>query len=256
MATDKKATVRVQRYNPDVDAKPYLEEFKLDIGPDTTILDALEDVKGEQDGSLTFRRSCRHAICGSCAMNVNGSNMLVCNRRVEEVLDGKDTVTIKPLPYLPVIKDLVIDRTSFWEQYLRIKPWLVPPENVPEKEFRMSAEEVAALQNAEKCIMCGACYSACTVVGMNKSYIGPHALLKATLRVMDPRDSATDERLLEISGSDGAYRCHTIFNCIDACPKNLNPTEAIETLRKLAIKRSSFVKAREERQKTLNDPIK
>lgn len=255
MATDKQATVRVQRYNPDVDKKPYLEEFKLDIGPDTTILDALEEVKGDQDGSLTFRRSCRHAICGSCAMNVNGANMLVCNRRVEEVLDGKNAVTIKPLPYLPVIKDLVIDRTSFWEQYLRIKPWLIPPDNVPEKEFRMSAEEVAALQNAEKCIMCGACYSACTVVGMNKSYIGPHALLKATLRVMDPRDSAADERLLEISGSDGAYRCHTIFNCIDACPKNLNPTEAIETLRKLAIKRGSFVEARKERQKTLNDPI-
>ncbi len=255
MANNQKATIRVQRYNPDVDQKPYFDEFQLDVGADTTILDALEEIKGEKDGSLTFRRSCRHAICGSCAMNVNGKNMLVCNQRVEEVMDSKSTISVKPLPYLPIIKDMVIDRTSFWEQYMRVKPWLIPPDDIPEKEFRMSAEEVKALHDAEQCIMCGACYSACTVIGMNKTYIGPHALLKATLRVMDPRDSAPNERLLEISGNDGAYRCHTIFNCIDACPKNLNPTQAIETLRMLAIKRSSFVKARKERQKTLNDPI-
>lgn len=258
MATNntKTTTVRVQRFNPDVDEKPYFDEYKLEVGPDTTILDALEEIKGENDGSLTFRRSCRHAICGSCAMNVNGANMLVCNQRVLSAVDGKGELAIRPLPFLPIIKDLVIDRTSFWDQYLRIKPWLIPPDNIPEKEFRMSAEEVAALRSAEKCIMCGACYSACQVVGMNKQYIGPHALLKATLRVLDPRDSAPNERLLEISGSDGAYRCHTIFNCIDACPKNLNPTEAIETLRKLAIKRGAFVKARKERQGRLEQPIR
>lgn len=252
----KQAKIRVQRFNPDVDKKPHFDEFTINIGPDTTILDALEGIKGDTDGSVTFRRSCRHAICGSCAMNINGINMLVCNRRVEEVLDGKGQVTIRPLPYLPIIKDLVVDRTSFWEQYLRVKPWLIPPDNVPEQEFRMSQEEVAALNDAEKCIMCGACYSACQVTAMNKKYIGPHALLKASLRVLDPRDSATNERLLEISGDDGVFRCHTIFNCIDACPKNLNPTQAIETLRKLAQKRSKFVDARMERQKTLNEPIK
>ena len=130
----KTATIRVQRFNPDTDKKPYWEEFSLPIGSDTTILDALEAVKTEQDGSVTFRRSCRHAICGSCAMNVNGVNMLVCNRRVEEVLDRKGRVSIRPLPYLPIIKDLVVDRTSFWEQYLRVKPWLIPPKDVPEKE--------------------------------------------------------------------------------------------------------------------------
>ncbi len=258
MATTKthKATIRVQRYNPDVDQKPHFQDFQLDVGPDTTILDALEEIKGEQDGTVTFRRSCRHAICGSCAMNINGTNMLVCNQRVEEVMDGNNQISVKPLPYLPIIKDMVVDRTSFWEQYMRVKPWLIPPDNIPEKEFRMSQEEVKALNDAEQCIMCGACYSACSVIGMNKTYIGPHALLKASLRVLDPRDSGTNERLLEISGNDGAYRCHTVFNCIDACPKGLNPTAAIETLRKLAIKRSSYVKARKERQKTLNDPIK
>lgn len=252
--TGKKAVILLQRYNPDVDSKPYWDEFTLEIGSDTTILDALETVKLEQDGSVTFRRSCRHAICGSCAMNVNGVNMLVCNRRLEEVLNRKGQVRIRPLPYLPIIKDLVVDRTSFWEQYLRVKPWLIPPENVPEKEFRMSPEEVAALQSAETCIMCGACYSACQVVAMNKKYIGPHALLKASLRVLDPRDSGTDGRLLEISGNDGAFRCHTIFNCIDACPKGLDPTRAIETLRQLAQKRSAFVASRQERQQSLDQP--
>ena len=249
--TSKTATIRVQRFNPDVDKKPYLQAYTLPVTAETTILDALEMIKATQDGSLTFRRSCRHAICGSCAMNINGRNTLVCNQPVLRHLDRQGQVTIRPLPYLPIHKDLVVDRTSFWEQYQRVKPWLVPPENVPETEFRMSPDEVKALNDAEKCIMCGACYSACTVTALNKNYIGPHALLKASLRVLDPRDSIAGERLLEISGSDGVYRCHTIFNCIDACPKGLNPTEAIETVRKLAQKRVAMEEARAERQKNL-----
>lgn len=245
------ATIRIQRFNPDVDQKPYFNNFKLPVSADTTILDALETIKGEQDGTLTFRRSCRHAICGSCAMNINGHNMLVCNRPVLESLDRNHRLTIKPLPYLPVIKDLVVDRTVFWEQYLRIKPWLVSSNTSTEKEYRVTPEEVAALRDAEKCIMCGACYSSCQVVAMNKTYIGPHALLKMFLRVQDPRDSIPAERLAEISGDDGVFRCHTIFNCIDACPKNLNPTAAIEILRKLAQKRQAFAAVREERQRSL-----
>ncbi len=251
----KTATVRIQRFNPDVDKKPYLDEFTVNVTPETTILDALEAVKSFQDGSVTFRRSCRHAICGSCAMNINGKNTLVCNRPLREHLDGKNVVTIRPLPYLPVIKDLVVDRSSFWEQYMRIKPWLVPPDNVPEKEFRVSPEEVAALNNAEKCIMCGACYSACTVTALNKKYIGPAALLKAFLRVLDPRDSIPAERLQIVGSDEGVYRCHTIFNCIDACPKNLDPTKAIETMRRLAIKRLQLEEARNGRQQTITDPV-
>ena len=165
----KTAAVRIQRFNPDVDKKPYLDEFTVEVTPETTILDALEAVKSFQDGSVTFRRSCRHAICGSCAMSINGKNMLVCNQPLREHLDRRNRVTIRPLPYLPIIKDLVVDRSAFWEQYMRVKPWLVPPDNVPEKEFRVSPEEVAALNNAEKCIMCGACYSACTVIAMKKA---------------------------------------------------------------------------------------
>jgi succinate dehydrogenase / fumarate reductase iron-sulfur subunit len=250
----KTAIVRVQRFNPDTDKTPYLQEFKVPLAPGTTILDALHQIKTEQDGSLTFRRSCRHAICGSCAMNVNGRNVLVCKTPLNRELDRRGRVTIRPLPYLPIIKDLVVDRSSFWEQYLRVKPWLIPPENVPEKEFRVSPEEVEALHNAETCIMCGACYSSCQVVALTKQYIGPHALLKAFLRVLDPRDAIPGERLADLAGDDGAYRCHTIFNCIDACPKNLNPTQAIETLRKLAQKRKAFEASRKERQKLLDQP--
>jgi succinate dehydrogenase / fumarate reductase iron-sulfur subunit len=250
------AFVKIQRFNPDTDKKPSIQEFKVAMTRDTTILDALHEIKSHQDGSLTYRRSCRHAICGSCAMNVNGKNMLVCNTPLKDHLDKKDRVTIRPLPYLPVIKDLVVDRTSFWEQYLRVKPWLITPDVVPDKEYRMTPEEVADLNSAETCIMCGACYSACTVVGTKKSYIGPHALLKSFLRVLDPRDAGAAERLEEVGTDEGVYRCHTIFNCIDACPKNLDPTKAIETLRGLATKRLKFEEQKLERQKTLTQAVK
>jgi succinate dehydrogenase / fumarate reductase iron-sulfur subunit len=251
---DPMATVKVQRYTPETDAKPRMQSYEVPLRPGTTVLDALHQIKTEQDGTLTYRRSCRHAICGSCAMNVNGANRLVCSMPLSEQLDGSGTVTIKPLPYLPIIKDLVVDRSSFWEQYLRVKPWLVPPDDVPEKEFRMSPAEVEALQHAETCIMCGACYSSCQVIGLNKQYIGPHAALKAFLRVLDPRDSIPGERLEDLSGGDGVYRCHTIFNCIDACPKDLNPTRAIETLRKLAQKRAAYERERGARQRSLAEP--
>lgn len=248
-------TIRIQRFNPDREKKPYLKDYALEAKQGMTILDALHEIKTTQDGSVTYRRSCRHAICGSCAMNINGKNMLVCDQPLSKHLDGKGRVTIRPLPFLPIIKDLVVDRSSFWEQYQRVRPWLIGPEDAPEKEFRVSQDEVKALHNAEKCIMCGACYSACQVVALNKQYIGPHALLKSFLRVLDPRDSIPAERLAEVAQEDGVWRCHTIFNCIDACPKGLNPTEAIETLRKLAQKRIAFEEARLVRQKTLDDPV-
>jgi succinate dehydrogenase / fumarate reductase iron-sulfur subunit len=241
------AIVKVQRFHPETDRRPRLERYSVPLTTDTTVLDALHWIKTEVDGSLTFRRSCRHAICGSCAMNVNGRNVLVCKTSLAREVGKGRPVTVRPLPYLPVIKDLVVDRSSFWEQYLRVKPWLVPPEPAPAKEFRMLPEEVAALQNAETCILCGACYSACQVVGMTKEYIGPHALLKAFLRVLDPRDTLPGERLAEVSGHDGVFRCHTIFNCIEACPKGLNPTQAIETLRLLAQKRERFEAERRDR---------
>jgi succinate dehydrogenase / fumarate reductase iron-sulfur subunit len=245
------ALVRIMRFNPEQDKKGHWQSFTVPLTPDTTILDALEQIKAEQDGTLTYRRSCRHAICGSCAMNVNGHNMLVCNQPLMRHLDRQKRVSIRPLPYLPVIKDLVVDRSRFWAQYERVKPWLLDAPPNGEKEYRVTPEEVAALNNAETCIMCGACFSACTVTALNKDYIGPHALLKAFLRVLDPRDGAPAERLADLAGADGVFRCHTIFNCIDACPKGLDPTRAIETLRGLAQKREHYEAQRRQRQEEM-----
>jgi len=251
MSEQQTAILKIRRFNPDVDKKPYWQEFTINITPETTVLSALEDVKAYQDGSLTFRRSCRHAICGSCAMMVNRRNTLVCTKPLAEVMDKQGKVMIEPLPYLPVIKDLVVDRTEFWRQYEYVKPWLVPPETTPEKEFRISPEEVAALENAETCIMCGACYSSCPIIATNKQYIGPHALLKSFLRVLDPRDTIPEQRLEEIATSNGPFRCHQVLNCIDACPKGLNPAKAIAILGGIALRSERFSEERKERIKRL-----
>ncbi len=261
MQEQKTITVRVKRYNPDQDKKPYFQDYPVDLTGDKTVLDALEEIKATQDGSLTFRRSCRHAICGSCAMMVNRQNTLVCTKPLASVVNEggffgkKDTVTIEPLPYLPVIKDLVVDRSIFWEQYEKVKPWLIPPDTIPEKEFRMSQEEVDAMHNAETCIMCGACYSSCPIIAGSKEYLGPHAILKAFLRIMDPRDSAPDERLDAIATEKGALRCHKVSNCIEACPKGLNPAMAISGVAKMALRADRLSKDRAERLKTLISAI-
>lgn len=244
-------TVKIQRFNPDVDSKPRLDTFTVEATPDTTILDTIEHIKADIDGSLTFRRSCRHAICGSCAMNINGKNGLICNSPILQHVNRKKEITIRPLPGLPLIKDLVVDRTRFWEQYLRVKPWLIPPDDVPEKEYRMTPEEVEALLDAEKCIMCGACFAACPIAGIQPSYIGPHALQKQYQRVMDPRDTAIAERLDEVEAHDGIYNCRTVGTCIDDCPKGLNPTQTISTLRLIAMKRARYEQERQARQQTL-----
>lgn len=249
--SNKMATVRIKRFNPEKDKKPHWEEYEVEVTPEKTVLGALEELKAEVDGSITFRRSCRHAICGSCAMMVNRQNELICTKPLAEALDKNGRVMIEPLPYLPVIKDLVVDRSVFWEQYERVKPWLVPPQEIPEKEFRMSQEEVDALEAAEECIMCGACYSACPVVSGNKNYVGPHALQKALQRVLDPRDTIPLERLDDVSDSNGPFRCHQVLNCVDACPKNLNPAKAIATLANLALRAGKIDAERAERIKTL-----
>jgi succinate dehydrogenase / fumarate reductase, iron-sulfur subunit len=259
--TDNMITVRIKRYNPDIDKKPYWQDFQIELTPDKTVLGALEEIKGIQDGSLTFRRSCRHAICGSCAMMVNRRNTLVCTKPLAEVVNDSnqswfgetDVVTIEPLPYLPIIKDLVVDRSVFWQQYEELKPWLVPPAEVPQKEYRMSQEEVDAMEAAETCIMCGACYSSCPVVAGNKQYLGPHAMLKVFMRVMDPRDTIPAERLDMIATADGAFRCHQVLNCIDACPKGLNPAKAIATLAKLSLRTGKISGERAERLKIMID---
>lgn len=263
--TSKTATIRIRRFNPETDQKAYWQDYEVALTEGKTVLDALEEIKAIQDGSLTFRRSCRHAICGSCAMMVNRRNTLVCTKPLAEVAEEgglfkkKGVVTIEPLPYLPVIRDLVVDRTVFWEQYEKVRPWLMNPETVPQREYRMSQEEVDAMQQAETCIMCGACYSSCPIIAGNKQYLGPHAMLKTFLRVMDPRDTAIEERLDQIADSNGAFRCHQVVNCIDACPKGLNPAQAIATLAKMSMRTGQHTAERARRLEELiasaDDPV-
>lgn len=249
--SQKMVTISIRRFDPDVDKKPYWQDYQVELTAEKTLLSAMEEIKAEQDGSLTFRRSCRHAICGSCAMMVNRRNMLVCSLPLEKAVDRNGRVTVEPLPYLPVIKDLVVDSTAFWEQYERVKPWLVPPEEQPEKEFRMMPDEVKAMQNAETCIMCGACYSSCPIIAGNKRYIGPHALLKAFMRVIDPRDTIPEERLDIVCNTEGAYRCHKVLNCTQACPKGLDPAKAIAELANYGFRTGRISAERLERLQTL-----
>jgi succinate dehydrogenase / fumarate reductase iron-sulfur subunit len=202
-----------------------------------TVLDGLHEIQGYQDGSLAFRRSCRSAICGSCAMRISGANRLACKTQVKDVAPG-GVVTVEPLPYLRIVKDLVIDHTPFWRSYAAIKPWLIPDGTPPpEKEYRVDPASVTALHDAETCIQCGACYSSCPIVALDPKYLGPAALLKAFRFEMDPRDYGTAERMKVLDSPHGLWRCHTVYNCIDACPKGLNPTFAIEELRKQVVAR-------------------
>jgi len=220
--------IRIQRFNPDIDSQPYFDTFEVQLTPDTTLLDALESIKAEQDGTLTFRRSCRHGICGSCAVNINGVNVLACSQPLANHLNQAGEVFIRPLPSLPIIKDLVVELEPFWEQYRRVKPWLIPPASLPEKEIGMLPEQVTALCNAEKCIMCGVCYSACPVISLDAEFVGPHAMLKAFMRVLDPRDNAPGEHMTDIAS---VWDCTTCYKCNLLCPKELTPGQAAPTLR-------------------------
>ncbi len=220
----------VYRYDPeDADKKnPHIDHFEIDTdkcGP--MILDALIKMKSEQDSSLSFRRSCREGICGSCAMNIDGSNTLACTKPIS---DCKSKVTkIYPLPHMPVIKDLVPDLTHFYAQYKSIKPWLQASEpSNPQKEREQSPQEREKLDGLYECILCACCSTSCPSYWWNsEKYLGPAILLQAQRWIVDSRDEATAERLDELEDPFKLYRCHTIMNCTQSCPKGLNPAKAI-----------------------------
>ena len=188
-------TFRIKRYNPEKQPEPYYEEFKVDATEGTTVLDCLNDIKWTQDGSLSYRMSCRSAICGSCAIKANGHAILGCQRQAEHVADKDDTITIEPLGNMKPIKDLVVDFKPFWDKIDKVKPYLHNETPAPEKERTQSPEEFRLIDDASTCIMCGACYSDCNVLEVDDNFLGPAALAKAQRFVGDSRDNATLERV-------------------------------------------------------------
>lgn len=228
---------KVYRYDPDSGDNPRTDTFDVDTekcGP--MVLDALIKMKGDTDATLTFRRSCREGICGSCAMNIDGTNTLACTKPIDEV---SGEVRIYPLPHLPVIKDLVPDMSTFYAQYTSIEPWMKtdspPPAN---RERLQSPDDRAKLDGLYECIMCACCSTSCPSYWWNgERYLGPAILLQAYRWLIDSRDEATGERLDDLEDPFRLYRCHTIMNCTRTCPKNLNPAQAIGEIKKMMVAR-------------------
>ncbi len=227
----------VYRYDPDSGEKPRTDVYEVDLDRcGAMVLDALIKIKNEIDPTLTFRRSCREGICGSCAMNIDGTNTLACIKAIDDI---KGDVKVYPLPHLPVVKDLVPDLTNFYAQYASIKPWLQSRTPAPpDRERLQSREDQHQINEPATCILCACCSTSCPSYWWNGDrYLGPAALLAAYRWIVDSRDEATGDRLDDLEDPFRLYRCHTIMNCTRTCPKNLNPARAIAETKKLLIER-------------------
>jgi succinate dehydrogenase / fumarate reductase iron-sulfur subunit len=227
---------KIYRYDPDKDAKPYMQDYELNLEPtDRMLLDALIRIK-QQDDSLSLRRSCREGVCGSDAMNINGKNGLACITRLAEL---KEPVELRPLPGLPVIRDLVVDMSQFFKQYHSVQPYLVNEEAPPDKERLQSPAERDELNGLWECILCACCSTACPSFWWNPDkFVGPAGLLWAYRFLADSRDQATSARLDNLEDPYRLFRCHSIMNCVDVCPKGLNPTRAIGKIKDLLVRRA------------------
>ena len=226
---------RIFRYDPDKDSRPYMQDYQVALEPsDVMLLDALVRIK-EQDDTLSLRRSCREGVCGSDAMNINGKNGLACITKLAEV---KEPVELRPLPGLPVIRDLIVDMTQFFNQYHSIHPYLINNDPEPDRERLQSPEDREELNGLYECILCACCTTACPSFWWNPDrFVGPAGLLQAYRFIADTRDQAVNERLDELIDPYRLFRCHTIMNCTDVCPKNLNPAVAIGKIRSMLAKR-------------------
>jgi succinate dehydrogenase / fumarate reductase iron-sulfur subunit len=228
--------LRIFRYDPDQDAASYMKDYDVALEPsDRMLLDALVKAKA-MDDTLAFRRSCREGVCGSDAMNINGRNGLAC---ITKLVELREPVVLKPLPGLPVIRDLIVDMTQFFAQYQSIKPYLVNHDPAPERERPQSPEEREALDGLYECILCACCSTSCPSFWWNPDkFVGPAGLLQAYRFIADSRDQATAERLDNLEDPYRLFRCHSIMNCVDACPKGLNPTRAIGKIKDLMVRRA------------------
>jgi len=230
-------TVKVYRFDPTSGENPRVDTFELEPGScGPMVLDALIQIKSAVDSTLTFRRSCREGICGSCAMNINGVNRLACTTAMEDL---GNTIRIYPLPHMPVVKDLVPDLTTFYAQYASVKPWLqtrTPPP--PDSERLQTKEDQEKIDRPAACILCACCSTACPSYWWNSDrFLGPASLLAAYRWIIDSRDESTGERLDQLEDPFRLYRCHTIMNCTDVCPKDLNPARAIAEIKKMMVER-------------------
>jgi succinate dehydrogenase / fumarate reductase iron-sulfur subunit len=228
----------IYRYNPEQDTAPWMQDMVLDdsrISPDMMLLDALLLLKA-QDETLSFRRSCGEGVCGSDGMNINGRNGLAC---ITPLASLRTPVTVRPLPGIPVIRDLIVDLEPFYRQYRAVRPYLINNDPVPEVERRQSPQQREQLDGLYECILCACCSTACPSFWWNPDkFLGPAALLQSARFMADSRDQATDERLAGLEGPFRLFRCHTIMNCVEVCPKGLNPTRAIGRIKELMVKRS------------------
>jgi len=235
MAEPRKATLKVFRFDPEVDKEPHFSSYQVDARKGMTVLEALFDVLENQDGSLAFRYACRGAVCGSCAMHINGSYRLACQTQIGEL--GAGQVVVQPLGHLPIIKDLVVDMTSFFEKYEQVMPYLINNSPTPERERLQSMKERARIDEQLDCILCACCHASCTMTLTDDRYLGPAIMVKADRFASDSRDQARLTRLATVNSEHGVWRCHTIFNCAEVCPKEVNPTHAIARLKRGAIVR-------------------
>ena len=217
--------LRIQRYNPDVDSAPHDVTYQVEAGPSDRVLDLLNQIKWHQDGTLTYRRSCGHGICGSDAMRINGRNRLACKTLVQDL---GDHITVQPMLGLPVIKDLVVDMTPFFRHYTEILPFLINDERPPATERRQTPQERARFDDTTKCILCAACTTACPPFWANGKFVGPAAIVNAHRFIFDSRDRGTAERLAILNERWGVWGCRVVFNCTDACPRGIKVTDAIE----------------------------
>lgn len=229
----------IYRYNPETDEKPYMKEYDVDIEEHkcVMVLDAILAIKNHYDETLTVRRSCREGVCGSDGMNINGKNGLACTTHISSL---SEPIVLRPLPGLPVIRDLVVDMTQFYKQYEKAKPYLQNDEPAPAKERLQSPEDRAKLDGLYECILCACCTTSCPSYWWNPDkYMGPAALLQAYRFIADSRDTHTEERLADLTDPFSLFRCRGIMNCVDACPKDLNPLEAINHIKDKIVEESA-----------------
>ncbi len=239
MITENTYTFKILRYDlREPEIEPHFESYRIKVISGLTILMVLLRIRDEIDGTLSFRSSCRSAVCGSCAMVINGKIDLACRTQVAAF--GSNTIVLEPLPNFEIVKDLFVDLTPFWNMYEKVKPYLIRKSPDPEKEIQQSEDERKRIDQYVNCILCASCYGACPVLARNPDYVGPAALAKLERFMLDSRDERPDDFLENVNNDKGVWGCDTILRCIDACPKDVRPTDSIVGLRKQLVKKKLF----------------